>query len=113
MSSIRYAGRNTYIKESNGIGKRNFVIWSVILIFCISILIGFGSYAKGDTINQTSKCYKSIEIEPGDSISSICVEYCTNDFTNIDQFRTEVEVVNSLSDDCLIAGNYLIIPYYK
>lgn len=59
------------------------------------------------------KVYKSVLIYSGDTLNSIASEHCSEEFKDRSSYIHEVSMINHLNDDdMLIAGNYLIIPYY-
>lgn len=83
------------------------------------ILVIFGISICHNTVNSASKespqakCYKSIQIQTGDSLWSIAKQYYTDDWDNINIFIEEIKMFNGISNDNIHIGNYLAIPYYK
>lgn len=60
------------------------------------------------------KKFQSVMIYCGDSIDSICSEYSRYGYSAQDSFRNEILSINNISENTtLIAGNYLILPYYE
>ena len=60
-----------------------------------------------------TKVYKSIVIYGGDTLTSISDEYYSSEWKDKSSYMHEVSRINHLDEDeILIAGNYLIVPYY-
>lgn len=96
----------------------NFKLIVMILIFIFSIFISVFSIKKHAYANENSnnsiKQFKSVVIYCGDSIDSISDNYEDYGYTSKNSFAREICSINGLSNDCmLIAGNYIIIPYFE
>lgn len=59
------------------------------------------------------KYYTSIQIQQGDSLWSIAGDYMSADYSDIDEYISEVKQLNHLKSDAIHAGEYLLIPYYS
>ena len=96
--------------------KKNFLIlvMTVCLIITCSIsLSGFRSNAKDDTTEVSYKYYKSIAVAGNDTLWSIAEEYMDEEhYDSITDYIEEVKSMNSLTNDTIHYGEYLIIPYY-
>lgn len=89
-------------------------ILSLILILAISILfISFSTEANDMEHQPSYKYYKSIEISKGDTLWSIANDHYDSDhYKDINAYVAEVKKLNSLTSDNIVAGNYVIVPYY-
>lgn len=86
-----------------------------VITMILSILTGtrFAFAKQNVEANERTKVYKSIVIYAGDTLTSIASEYCSDEWNDTTAYIHEVSRINHLDDDeLLIAGNYLIIPYY-
>ena len=96
--------------------KKNFLIaiMTVCLIVTCSIsLSGFRSNAKDDSTEASYKYYKSIAVTSHDTLWSIAEEYMDElHYDSITDYIEEVKSMNSLTNDTIHYGEYLIIPYY-
>ena len=96
--------------------KKNFLIlvMTVCLIVTCSIsLSGFRSNAKDDSTEVSYKYYKSIEVTNNDTLWSIAEKYMDGEhYDSIADYIEEVKSMNSLTNDTIQYGEYLIIPYY-
>lgn len=94
----------------------------ILMIICgISLLLILTFFHKSITTNAADlesktycKYYQSIMIEEGDSLWSYAKEYADDiHYESSLDYIEEVRFINHLeSDDTLITGNYIVIPYY-
>lgn len=97
--------------------KRNIMtlIISALAIISLSMLLISFSTEANDMEHQPSyKYFKSVEIAKGDTLWSIAndnidYEHCKNTY----EYVSEVKKMNSLTSDRIIAGSYIIVPYYS
>lgn len=97
--------------------KNHFLI-TIFTICMISILaITFGSFfSKAKDFNTDKQSYKyftSIMVESGDSLYSIASINMSVEFKSIENYINEIKHINSLEEETIHAGQYLIIPYYS
>ena len=96
--------------------KKNFLIlvMTVCLIVTCSIsLSGFRSNAKDESTEVSYKYYKSIAVTGYDTLWSIAEKYIDEEhYDSITDYIEEVKSMNSLTNDTIHYGEYLIIPYY-
>lgn len=89
------------------------IILFVVVSFFFIVTLKHSTYAN-DTTNSRKKLYKSITIYAGDDIASIAEAYNDYGYNDSTDFIKELCHINSISESTtLIAGNYLIIPYYE
>ncbi len=90
-------------------------IMLVAVTFIICTLTGarFTFAKQADEGSARVKVFKSIVIYGGDTLSSIADEYYSPEWKDRFSYIHEVSRINHLdNDEKLIAGNYLIVPYY-
>ncbi|CDA97545.1 putative uncharacterized protein [Lachnospiraceae bacterium CAG:215] len=58
-----------------------------------------------------STCYKSIEIEQGDTLWELAEEYMTDDYLSVQEYVQDLKRMNHLTDDTIISGQHLIVAY--
>ncbi len=90
------------------------LILSLIIMITVSFLLASFSTEANDMEHQPSyKYYKSIEIAKGDTLWSIANDNFDPDhYKDIYEYVSEVKKLNTLSSDAIVAGNYVIVPYY-
>lgn len=106
---------NNRMKRSRQLKRRVslFLLTFILLIAMFIIFKCASSNAKDTTTKTLYKYYKSIEINPNDTLSSIASEYMNEEKYTEAGYIKEVKFINSIEDERdLIAGRYLIIPYY-
>lgn len=96
---------------SSKLFKMSFIIFAAIF-FCVAGILNITAEGSEEPVE---KQYKSIQIEEGDTLWSIAMEY--NDVAlsknSTEDYIEEVLSINNLvRDDKIIAGNYLIVPVY-
>lgn len=85
----------------------------IIIVFLVVLFGSFFSKAASNDLNTTYyKYYTSIEVHSGDTLWSIANTYCDSNFDSMNAYISEVKSINSLTQEQIIAGQYLIIPYY-
>ena len=90
--------------------KITMVLLTVIVITA-GIVLASAFQAKGNS-NSRYKYYKSVEINPGDTLWSIAGNYITDEYSSMDAYINEVKYINSMGDTVITAGSSIIIPYY-
>ena len=96
--------------------RKNFII--LVMTVCLITtgtlsLSGFRSNAKDDSTEISYKYYKSITVANNDTLWSIAEKYMDEDhYDSIVDYIGEVKRMNSLTDDVIHYGEYLVIPYY-
>ena len=64
-------------------------------------------------IASYNKYYTSIRIESGDTLWNIADEYIEGFNITKNEYIAEVCQINSISQDNIHAGDYIVIPYYS
>lgn len=110
---------NEYILRNRRIEVRKqkisllIVLITVMLIMSTLINVRLTFAKQTDQGNARIKVFKSIVIYGGDTLTSIADEYYSPEWKDRFSYIHEVSRINHLDDDeKLIAGNYLIVPYY-
>lgn len=57
------------------------------------------------------KYYKSIQIQPGDTLWEIAEDTMTSEYDSVAEYVDVLKDMNSLSSDNIEAGQYLMIAY--
>ena len=95
--------------------KVSLFIVLVTVTFVLSTLISarFTFAKQTDEGSARIKVFKSIVIYGGDTLTSITDKYYSPEWKDRFSYMHEVSMINHLDDEeKLIAGNYLIVPYY-
>lgn len=96
--------------------KRNgllFLMTLCLILACSFTLSTFHADAKSDA-DLSCKYYKSIVVSGNDTLWSIAEEYMDAEhYDSINDYIKEVKHMNSLSDDSIHYGEYIVIPYYE
>ncbi|MCR5250936.1 MAG: hypothetical protein K6E50_10060 [Lachnospiraceae bacterium] len=93
------------------------VFWSMAALFlsvALMLLFGKTADAKSETEEAYYKYYHSFTIESGDSLWAYAKEYaCPDGRQSINEYIAEVRRINHLTDDSLVAGKSIVLPYYS
>lgn len=95
--------------------NRNILIVLTVLIIVMAMLfVSFSTEANDKEHPAFYKYYKSIEISSGDTLWSIAnANFDPIHYNNMDDYVAEIKRMNSLFSDEIVAGSYLIVPYYS
>ncbi len=90
---------------------------TILLVFSFSVF-GFSTKAKAQSASDAAdisyKYYKSVIVNSGDTIWDYAELYAAKDYyESYDSYIREVVQINSLSNDDIQSGQYLILPYYS
>ncbi len=91
--------------------SNNVMLTMFILIVLISALVSKITVAYADEAIEYEKSFISIEIENGDTLTSIAKTYAKSE-AEYDEFISEVMCINNLYNDTIHSGCYLLIPVY-
>lgn len=89
----------------------------LFLTFVISFLLVLGMQfvdvnAKKTPTTMLKREYISIEIRPGDTLSSIASKYMGVGYSNLSDYINDIKKVNSIKENTIYSGQSLIIPTY-
>ncbi|NLL76752.1 MAG: LysM peptidoglycan-binding domain-containing protein [Clostridiales bacterium] len=96
--------------------RKHLFLFTMTFFLVITLSFGvnaFLSNAKSKTDDIEYKYYKSIIIQRGDTLMSIASANIDENYTSLEAYVNELIKINGLRDDRIVAGNYLIIPYYS
>jgi hypothetical protein len=110
-SDRRINRRKTSHKICN-FSKKRFIITGVTLasLATAAALSLSTVVVRADT--EQSYVYESIKVMEEDSVWSIAKKYCPRDM-EITKYIDEVEELNGISSDYIVAGKYILIPVYE
>lgn len=103
-------------ERRNGTKKYIRSITAGIIVFlCACMTFGgvFMVSAHENELNDESvyKYYKSIEIQPGDTLWDIAEETMTSEYTSTAEYVQVLKEINNLKTDDIQSGQHLIIAY--
>lgn len=113
----KHAGRIIRKRRRN----RRMIKFATALVIVLGIGLATGgifSYAGSKTAGsdpsaKTYKYYTSIQIQHGDTLHSIAKNHISKEYKDISSYMNEVIQMNTLKDEVIHEGQYLIIPYYQ
>jgi len=85
----------------------------ILLVFALSFY-SFTSLANTDTKDVSYKYFTTIQVEEGDTLWTIAEEYMDDiHYESVKDYITEVMYINKFSDETILCGQYLVVPYYS
>ncbi len=92
--------------------NNNIIMLTIALVlFLVVIFLGGMNIVRADEAVEYDKSFISIEIEKGDTLSSIAQEYAKSE-ADYEDYINEVKNINSIKDDTIHSGCYLMVPVY-
>ena len=96
--------------------QRGLLAIAIILVVALGILLGSSINALASSekdISSYNKYYVSIRVESGDTLWTIADEYVEGFNLSKSDYIKEVCQINSISEDNIHAGDYIVVPYYS
>jgi len=97
--------------------QRNILLLclSLLIILLVTLWLTSISTQASDMEHQPSyKYFKSIEVSAGDTLWSIAEANMDEEhYSHPSDYVAEVKRMNALTSDRIVAGSYLIVPYYS
>lgn len=95
-----------YLRNKSVILLLTFSLVLLTLIVFVCIKVDGGAASK-------YKYFKSIQIQPGDTLWSIAEEYMSDDYESMADYIKEVKFINNIENSRITTGKYLVVPYYS
>lgn len=97
---------------------RNKIIYTVltlgIVLVAVLSLHSITSQAQDENVEVTYKYFTNMEVEQGGSLWNIAQENIDyNFYDSIQEYVDEVIDMNNLSDETIVAGQSIVIPYFS
>lgn len=86
-----------------------------VLTFTFILLIATSTSSSAENLNSQTlyKYYKSIQIQPGDTLDEIADQYVSDGKNSKKKLIKEIMFINNMEDEThLLSGAYIIVPYY-
>jgi len=91
----------------------------VLFLLTLFLILGSGFFghsllntmAEEQETSRTVICYKSIEIEKGDTLWAIAEEYAPDMNMTVTDYIKQLKQMNHLGEDTIHAGCYLTVMY--
>ncbi|MDO5149632.1 MAG: LysM peptidoglycan-binding domain-containing protein [Oscillospiraceae bacterium] len=93
------------------VNNNDIMLITLLFILLFSIMIGHRFVLANDNTTY-EKTFISIEIQEGDTLTSIAHTYAKNAIAYND-YILEVKDINNLHNDTIHSGCYLLIPTYE
>lgn len=86
-----------------------------ILFFaiCSTVILRKLSTQTACCVDEKSERYRSVRIYSGESLWEISSRYYSDDYHSMELYIERIMRLNHLTDGTIMAGEYLLIPYYE
>ncbi len=95
---------------------RQIILASLTLVLIIILSVSYHALLSEATSGKEDisyKYYTSVEVAYGESLWSIAEEYAGEEYASAKDYVYEVMEINHLKEDSIMAGQYLVIPYFS
>lgn len=97
--------------------RRRFILFALTVVLVVLLAVSYCAILSHATAEgeMQYKYFTSIQVQYGDSLWSIAEEYITDGdaYASAADYVDEVMAINHLRDEKILAGQYLIVPYYS
>ena len=110
--------RNNRIRRRRELRRRRRACVLILFMTVLFLSTFFSLRIRAESNNNhydeaLSKYYTSIQVKSGDTLWHYARQYGNRQYyDNNKEYVEEVMLINSLHNDTIITGQYLIIPYY-
>lgn len=116
-STIHTTSKTGKIRRHSADYSRSIILSFALIVVCCCIFGSSFSSAHESTGKEPlkNKCYKSIQVQAGDSLWSIACDNITEEYDSIDEYMDEIAEINhisTISADSIKEGTYLTVSYY-
>lgn len=115
MKSERTNSRISILREERQLHRLIIIcVVTVFVIFTTCALFGnllTSAHDSRESEPVNFKYYKSVVIQPGDTLWNIAETYITEDYNSVPAYVKALKELNSLSSDEIQAGHHLMIAY--
>lgn len=109
-----YRKQKNKMKRLRHFRRQCFLVLLTVLLILFLTVSYHAILSKATTGENISyKYYTSIEIAYGESLWSIANKYAGEEYASAEDYVHEVMKINHLQEETLIAGQYLVVPYYS
>ena len=108
--------RNRRLKRLAMIRSR--ILFTIVITLLVLVLMFLFNSLRTEATEQipktTYKYFTYHQIEKGDTLHDLAKEYVSYEFyDNLQEYIEEVKEINHLTDDVIITGQLLVIPYFS
>ena len=109
-----YRKQKNKMKRLRHFRRQCFLVLLTVLLILFLTVSYHAILSKATTGENISyKYYTSIAIAYGESLWSIADKYAGEEYASAEDYVHEVMKINHLQEEVLIAGQYLVVPYYS
>ena len=92
--------------------KKKMITLALTVLLICSAVICFASTVSAKSSAKREKYIAKVYVEYGDSLWSIANENFSSEYSDTAELVEEIKKINHLYSDKIIAGEYILVPYY-
>ncbi|MBP5304611.1 MAG: LysM peptidoglycan-binding domain-containing protein [Lachnospiraceae bacterium] len=92
--------------------KKKMITLALTVLLICSAVICFASTVSAKSSVKREKYIAKVYVEYGDSLWSIASENFSSEYSDTAELVEEIKKINHLYSDKIIAGEYILVPYY-
>ncbi len=95
---------------------KNITVVSIVAVFIMVFTFGIvinREHIVHASMEQGTKIYKSIQLEPGDDLTKIAKRYAPTSGLSEAEYIEKLKQMNQLDHDEVLSGEYIMIMYMK
>lgn len=105
--------KHIYKKQQYAKRKMLMLLATVLFITIGSVVFGSSFSDAHESKEEQTIVYKSIRIQPGDTLWNIAQQYKTNDYKSTQDYVEELKRLNALESDQIQESKYLTVACYE
>ena len=115
MTAREFQTYKRKLKRERELRNRLFLVIITVFLILSGVIFyhSIQSQANEDIDDISFKYFSSIMVNYGDSLWSIAEEYSDEHYKSNTDYIAEIVKINHLSNEEIIAGQHIIIPYYS
>ncbi len=106
---------NNKIRREKELKRHIMLLGLSLILFVIVAVLLFSTKSEASDGSEAVlyKYYRSVQVNSGDTLWSISMDYEENGYLSSKEFLSELKFINNCDENSsLKSGNFIIVPYY-
>ena len=89
------------------------IIFIGAIVFALLLCVVAVNKVSASEYGQREKMITSVSIKDGDTLWTIAEAYYCDEYESMDDYIEDIMSINNISSTKIVAGNYILVPYYE